>query len=106
MTGLSPSGQPLRADCSFPDAPQRFVGHFPRQTVIPGAVLTDRVLTEIERATGRRVGSIRQVKFVTAALPLDTLMLEAWVTGSLVRFELLRQSAVVCSGTLALESDV
>ena len=106
MTDVQTSKLTLRADLDFPQAQQHFAGHFPGQTIIPGAALTDRVVTEVERATGRRICNVRQVKFVATALPLDALVLQATVSDTSVRFELLRHSEMICSGTLTLESGV
>ncbi len=93
---------PFCLECAFPDASERFSGHFVTQVVIPGAALVDRVAREIELVCGQRVNALKQVKFVSAVRPGAPLLLTGSASESLARFDLRSQAELVCSGTLAL----
>ena len=95
---------PFSINCVFMNASERFAGHFSQQVVIPGAVLVDRAIAEIERFTGRRVTALNQVKFINAALAHSQLILSGVATPSQARFELRKQTQLICSGTAALGS--
>lgn len=83
----------------------RFVGHFARRIVVPGAALVDRVVAEVERTCTRRVVELRQVKWVTAAAPDTTMVLSGAMSGALIRFALHVGDQMICSGTMALEHE-
>ncbi len=99
---ISAVEQPLQGTCMFPDADTRFAGHFPARVVVPGAALVDQAVAEIERATGRRVTTLKQVKFVTAAMPSDLLELLGTASDRQARFELLSAGQTVCTGSVLL----
>ena len=78
-------------------------GHFPGHPVVPGVVVLDRVLAEIERTHGP-FGPMRlpQVKFVQPLLPNERADIE--ITGGAPRwkFRVLRGDTLVASGEVAL----
>lgn len=56
--------------CVSPDHPS-LPGHFPQHPLVPGVLVLDHVLSNLQRATGRRVERLRQVKFTTALRPQE-----------------------------------
>ena len=61
MTGL-PS---LVIDQGHPS----IAGHFPGDPIVPGALLVDHIVCNVERTFGRRVVSIAAAKFLTPVRP-------------------------------------
>ena len=100
MTAPVVNEWPLEVVWALSDAPKRFAGHFARQVVIPGAALLDRIVLEFEAAAGVSITSVKQAKFVTAALPQEPLTLSGSIAGTTARFELRREQEIVCSGVL------
>ena len=83
-----------------------FDGHFPGAPVLPGAFLVALVLRAIaERpAWARRIGptpSIRQVKFLAAVGPGETLRIRLDDAPGAVAFSVHSGTTVVARGTLA-----
>lgn len=78
-------------------------GHFPGHPVVPGVVVLDRVLAEIERTYGP-FGPLRlpQVKFVQPLLPDERADIE--ITGETPRwkFRVVRGDTLIASGEVAL----
>jgi 3-hydroxyacyl-[acyl-carrier-protein] dehydratase len=86
-----------------PDHPS-FAGHFPKFPVLPGAVLLDEMLKEIEGARGIRITSwhIASAKFLGLVRPGDTLILEHDApTQGLIRFSIRVENRTVASGMLS-----
>lgn len=53
-----------------------FVGHFPGNPVLPGAVLLELVAQAAERASGREVATFSSAKFIKPVSPGSTLQVE------------------------------
>lgn len=97
--------QRLQGRCTFADGAIRFAGHFPARVVVPGAAIVDQTVAAIERATGRRVTVLKQVKFITAATPSEVLELKGTASDRQARFELRSAEQIICTGSVLLEVD-
>ena len=84
-------------------------GHFPQQPIVPGVLLLDHLLCQLQRATGRSVLCLRQVKFSAALQPQELAHARCEVDGDCAAFRVtvLRQGAAVtaASGRLSLGPD-
>lgn len=82
-------------------------GHFPGAPVAPGVWLLDRVICEVQRATGRRVAGVAQARFVAALLPQECADVRCEIDGARVAFriDVERGGAMVAiaQGSLLLE---
>jgi 3-hydroxyacyl-[acyl-carrier-protein] dehydratase len=65
-----------------------FAGHFPSRPIVPGVVLLDLMQRAIESKTGLQLAGLPAVKFLSPAVPGDTLELEYEVAEQVVRFEI------------------
>ena len=84
-------------------------GHFPQQPIVPGVLLLDHLLCQLQRATGRSVLCLRQVKFSAALQPQERAHARCEVDGDGVAFRVTvsRQGVAVtaASGRLSLGPD-
>lgn len=84
-------------------------GHFPQQPIVPGVLLLDHLLCQLQRATGRSVRCLRQVKFSAALQPQERAHARCEVDGDSAAFRVtvLRQGVAVtaASGRLSLGPD-
>lgn len=84
-------------------------GHFPGNPIVPGVVLLDAVIANVELATGRRVNRVEQAKFHSALRPGESAVAECFVNYVSVSFRAStrRDSEMVkvLSGALALQSE-
>ncbi|MCW5657544.1 MAG: hypothetical protein KIT60_07560 [Burkholderiaceae bacterium] len=92
--------QPIAADLPA------FDGHFPGAPVLPGAVLVALVLRAIGQraAWAQRIGSaptLRQVKFLAAVGPGQTLQIRLEDTAASVAFSVRCGTTTVARGALA-----
>jgi 3-hydroxymyristoyl/3-hydroxydecanoyl-(acyl carrier protein) dehydratase len=78
-------------------------GHFPGYPVVPGVVVLEQVLAEIERAHGA-LGTLRlpQVKFVQPLLPDENADIELTGAAPRWKFRVLRGDTLIASGEVAL----
>ena len=78
-------------------------GHFPGHPVVPGVVVLEQVLAEIERTHGP-LGPLRlpQVKFVQPLLPDERADIELTGEAPRWKFRVLRGDTLVASGEVAL----
>ena len=85
-----------------PDHPS-LPGHFPGHPVVPGVVVLEQVLAEIERTHGAP-GSLRlpQVKFVQPLLPGESAEIELTGEAPRWKFRVLRGDTLIASGEVAL----
>jgi 3-hydroxyacyl-[acyl-carrier-protein] dehydratase len=85
-----------------PDHPS-LPGHFPGHPVVPGVVVLEQVLAEIERALGA-LGPLRlpQVKFVQPLLPGESAEIELTGEAPRWKFRVLRGDTLIASGEVAL----
>jgi len=80
-----------------------YAGHFPGSPVLPGAVLLDEVLFEIERSRGIDVTQwrITSAKFLGPVHPGDELILQhSAPTAGTIRFTIRSARGPVAAGTL------
>ena len=84
-------------------------GHFPQQPIVPGVLLLDCLLCQLQRATGRPVRGLHQVKFSTVLLPQELACARCEVDGEFAVFRVTvsRQGAAVtvATGRLSLGPD-
>jgi 3-hydroxyacyl-[acyl-carrier-protein] dehydratase len=90
---------PFAIDSDHPSLP----GHFPGHPVVPGVVVLEQVLAEIERAHGP-LGTLRlpQVKFVQPLLPDENADIELTGAAPRWKFRVLRGDTLIASGEVAL----
>ena len=80
-----------------------YAGHFPGSPVLPGAVLLDEALFEIERSRGidARRWRIASAKFLGRVHPGDELILQhSAPTAGMIRFTIRSARGRVAAGTL------
>lgn len=82
-----------------------FSGHFPGRPIVPGVLLLDRALRQIGAQTGLALAGIPAAKFLSPAVPGDTLELEYEVAESVVRFEIRCGVRKVASGRFHIATD-
>lgn len=83
-------------------------GHFPGFPVVPGALLLDASIAQIEAWSTARVTEVRDARFQGAALPEQPLVLHAQRDGTTVRFALAgigEGRAPAATGTLTLDRE-
>lgn len=91
-----------------------FAGHFPGSPIVPGALLLDAVIYQVELAardqtagTGARENmgcQISSAKFTSPAVPGETLTLSYRLSGAAsVRFEISGSGRKVAEGIVALQ---
>lgn len=84
-------------------------GHFPGNPIVPGVVLLDAVIANVELATGRGIARIEQAKFHSALRPDERAVAECFINDFTVNFRAStrRDSEMVqvLSGSLSLRSE-
>lgn len=82
-------------------------GHFPGRPIVPGVLLLDEVIGIAERATGRLVTGVRDVKFMLALHPDEEAHVLCKVDTKQVAFRVSvlreRSALTVATGKLLLE---
>jgi 3-hydroxymyristoyl/3-hydroxydecanoyl-(acyl carrier protein) dehydratase len=81
-----------------------FAGHFPDRPIVPGALLIDLAIRAVEQATGRDVASVAQAKFLSPAVPGETLALVFEPNGEAVRFDIETGDRKLASGRFTLRA--
>lgn len=83
-------------------------GHFPQHPIVPGVLILDHVLSNLQRATGRRVICLRQVKFTTAMRPQEQAHVRCEVDFERASFRVTAERdgvvMTIAAGVLTLES--
>jgi 3-hydroxymyristoyl/3-hydroxydecanoyl-(acyl carrier protein) dehydratase len=87
--------------CLEPDHPA-FAGHFPGRPIVPGVLLLDWAQHAIESATGQVLAGLAAAKFLSPALPGETLALEYTFDAPMVRFEILCGQRKIANGRFVL----
>lgn len=79
-------------------------GHFPGTPVVPGVVLLNKILVELQRQLpGIHVAGIKKLKFLRMLLPERTFTVEfADAINSGLRFKCWQDGEVLAEGNLAL----
>ena len=62
----------IEFDFCVPAGHPSLPGHFPQHPIVPGVLLLDHVLSNLQRVTGRQVMALRQVKFLAALQPQES----------------------------------
>jgi len=104
MSPLEPAGE-LHAEMRITEQHASFAGHFPGFPILPGAVLLDEALHEIERSRGLDLTRWRltSVKFLAAVRPGDVLTLQhVTPDASTIRFDIRSDGRATASGTMTL----
>jgi 3-hydroxymyristoyl/3-hydroxydecanoyl-(acyl carrier protein) dehydratase len=83
-------------------------GHFPGHPVVPGVLLLEHVMQPVQRATGRRVEALRQVKFTTPLRPEERAFASCVIDDPLVAFRVVAERAgaavPIASGAVSLQA--
>lgn len=82
-----------------------FAGHFPRRPIVPGVLLLDRTLREVESKTELALAGIPAAKFLSPAAPGEVLELEYEVAESSVHFEIRCGIRRIASGRFLIAPD-
>lgn len=82
-----------------------FAGHFPGRPIVPGVLLLDTVLLELEAATGLQTRSLASAKFLSPAVPGEPLSLSYEIDGSLLRFDIHCESRKVATGRFVIDPE-
>jgi acyl-coenzyme A synthetase/AMP-(fatty) acid ligase len=89
-----------------PDHPA-LPGHFPGNPIVPGVLLLDTVIANLERATGSRAVRLQQVKFLAVLRPDEPALAECEIDGHTASFRVSTRwgtaTAPLASGTVLLE---
>jgi 3-hydroxymyristoyl/3-hydroxydecanoyl-(acyl carrier protein) dehydratase len=80
-----------------------FAGHFPRQPVVPGVVLLERVIRLVAAESGCHIAAIGSAKFLHPVGPGAVLDIK-WMVGAgcNIHFDIASAGATIATGTLAL----
>ncbi len=84
-------------------------GHFPQQPIVPGVLLLDHLLANLQRVVGRRVACLRQVKFSAPLRPQERAQVQCEVDVDAASFRVTVQrngvAVTMAAGCLALAPD-
>jgi 3-hydroxymyristoyl/3-hydroxydecanoyl-(acyl carrier protein) dehydratase len=100
----------VQFEFSVPNDHPSLTGHFPGNPVVPGVLLLDHVLSNLQRSTGRSVALLRQVKFITVLHPGERAHAHCEVEGEGASFRVTVQRSgdevAVASGSLTLAQNI
>jgi 3-hydroxyacyl-[acyl-carrier-protein] dehydratase len=96
------SSRTLCVDNRHPSLP----GHFPGMPVVPGVVLLNEILVELQRQLPEvQIAGIKKLKFLRMLLPEQAFTVEfAAATVNALRFKCWQDGAVLAEGNLALQA--
>ena len=77
-------------------------GHFPDAPIVPGVVVLDRVIEQVQAGNAGLVTGIRRCKFLSALYPGEPCTIEWTTAANSARFVCRGQNSVVAEGTLSL----
>ena len=84
-------------------------GHFPGNPIVPGVLLLDHVLVTLQKATGRRVSCLQQVKFMSALRPEERAHASCEVEGAGASFRVTAQrngaAVTLAGGSLLFQTE-
>jgi len=84
-------------------------GHFPGNPIVPGVVLLDTVIANVEQATECRITRVQQAKFHSTLRPDEIAVAECFVNHVTVNFRASTRRGSdmvqVLSGSLTLQSE-
>nr|UXE44225.1 hypothetical protein Hi04_10k_c1511_00014 [uncultured bacterium] len=108
LAGKPLAGKPTAVCTALPIAEDHaaFAGHFPGFPILPGAVLLDLALHEIERARSIDLTqwNVASAKFLARVCPGDALTLEHSASGdATIRFVIRTATSTVASGMLTAD---
>lgn len=90
----------FQIDASHPSLP----GHFPKQPIVPGVVLLDRLAAEIERSVDARLSKLPQVKFMRPLKPGEIARLTIDYAMPTGRFVIESGDDIVAKGTFEVSA--
>lgn len=82
-------------DATHPSLP----GHFPKQPIVPGVVLLDRLAAEVERSLHLRLHKLPQVKFMRPLKPNESARLSIDYAAPIGRFLIECGDDIVAKGS-------
>lgn len=82
-----------------------FAGHFPGRPIVPGVLLLDTAVLQVESATGRTVAGLASAKFLSPAVPGEALLLDYEVDGAIVRFDIRCEARKVATGRFLIDQE-
>ena len=95
----------VRVPANHPSLP----GHFPGNPIVPGVLLLDVIVANLERATGRRIVSLDQVKFLSVLRPEEHALAQCELDGDTATFRAVARwgtaTVLLASGTVSLQPD-
>lgn len=81
-------------------------GHFPGNPIVPGVLLLDVIVSNLEHATGRQVVRLQQVKFLSVLRPDEHALAQCELRGDTAHFRAFTRwgtaTVSVASGTISL----
>ncbi len=83
-----------------------FAGHFPGRPIVPGVLLLDLAQLEVEAATGLRHRGLAAAKFLSPAMPGETLSLDYQVDGTVLRFDIHCEARKVATGRFVIDPNL
>lgn len=75
-----------------------FAGHFPGRPIVPGVVLLDQAKRIIESECSLLTSGLQVAKFLSPALPGDSLALEYALKSNHIQFEIRCDMRLIASG--------
>ena len=83
-----------------------FAGHFPGRPIVPGVLLLDLAQLELQSATGLQPQGLAFAKFLSPAVPGETLSLDYQIDGTVLRFDIHCEARKVATGRFVIDPNL
>lgn len=80
-----------------------FTGHFPGRPIVPGVVLLDQAKRIMESECGLLTSGLQVAKFLSPALPGESLALEYVLKNDHIQFEIRCDIRLIASGKFLIQ---